>query len=597
MTEGERMPETKLTESADERKFRAFLKKDCVYEIPLFQRPYRWMPAKVKQLHQDLDGLLEADEDELHFMGAIIIHKIDENFADLDRFEVIDGQQRITTVFLHIAAAALVLSRQADGAEPAWQILVTNVLNAESLPRAPRTFKLQPSRDDRKPLNEVIKRLMTSPGIAGLAAQNGVTVKYLTATSPKPSKRITTNFEAAVKFFKQHLDDGGVDRVLELVNIIRDRLSVVVIEVKDPLSGPKIFDSLNSGQEPMTVGDLVRNDIFARGNDGNAPIEDFNDQFWAPFLSGFQDGENSHFEDYFFPYGLLRDDNVKKSEVYQKMRGSWVREELTAAQVMSQLSEYQADYMLLRTGRAASGHSESVTQAFRRLHKLGSLTAAFPFLMRLSWEVRLNQFDEGECIRILDVIDSFLTRRALVGQEPTGLHALFKKLWKASSENGPATASSVRERIIASPTVQWPNDAQVRAAVESRPLYKAKVTRYVILELNQLAGGDVPDGSEMWIEHVLPQNPGTGWDAFSQTERDEQQDLLANLLPLSQEMNQELGRASYLVKHPKYKNDSIFKMTREFADSYTEWTPEALKLRSESLVASCLQRWPHGPGA
>lgn len=536
-----------------------------------------------------------ADDDELHFMGAIIIHEIDDNFPELVRYEVIDGQQRVTTIFLYIAAAALVLSRQDDGAEHAWQILVNNILNAESLPRAPRTFKLQPSRDDRKPLNEVLERLMASPGIAALALENSVGVKYLTATSPKPSKRVTTNFDLAVKYFKQHYDDGGVARVIDLVNIIRDRLSVVVIEVKDPLSGPKIFDSLNSGQEPMTVGDLVRNDIFARGNDGGGTIEDFNEHFWAPFLSGFQSGDENHFEDYFFPYGLIRDDNVKKSEVYQKLRSTWIKDGLTAEGVMEQLADFQADYMLLRVGRATPGHSPAVTRSFLRLHSLGSLTAAFPFLMRLSWEVRRNEFDESECLKVLDVIDSFLTRRAVVGQEPTGLHAFFKKLWKASSEHGPLTAATVREKIASATTVQWPNDEQVRTAIRCRALYKAKVTRYVILELNRLTGGDVPDGSNMWIEHVLPQNPGAGWEAFSDTERLEIRDLLANLLPLSQEMNQDLGRDPYSAKRPRYLDDSGFKMTRDFATSYEEWTPEALKSRSDVLAATFLQRWPHGP--
>jgi len=528
-------------------------------------------------------------------MGAIIIHKIDENFAELDRYEVIDGQQRVTTIFLHIAAAAYVLSSQGDGAELAWQILVNNILNAESLPREPRTFKLQPSRDDREPLNKVVERLMASAGIAPLAQENSVRVKYLVAPAPEPAKRVTTNFDLAVKYFKQHYDDGGVDRVIDLVNIIRDRLSVVIIEVKDPLSGPKIFDSLNSGQEPMTVGDLVRNDIFARGNDGGGTIEDFNERFWTPFLSGFQSGDESYFEDYFFPYGLIQDDNVKKSEVYQKLRSSWIKDGLTAERAMTQLADFQADYMLLRDGRAARGHSEAVTRTFLRLHRLGSLTAAFPFLMRLSWEVRKNEFDESECLKVLDMIDSVFTRRAVVGHEPTGLHALFKKLWNASSEPGPLTAAKVREKITSAPTVQWPNDEQVRTAILRRAPYKAKVTRYVILELNRVTGGDVPDDPNMWIEHVLPQNPGGGWEAFSDTERSEMRDLLANLLPLSKEMNQDLGRDPYSVKRPRYLDDSIFKMTREFAASYEEWTPEALRSRSDVLAATFLQRWPHGP--
>ena len=86
----------KLTSSTDEVNFEAILGGGSVLSIPFFQRPYKWQTARCQQLELDLLRLVEG-EDDVHFVGAIIMHQLPSGPADLAVDEIIDGQQRLTT--------------------------------------------------------------------------------------------------------------------------------------------------------------------------------------------------------------------------------------------------------------------------------------------------------------------------------------------------------------------------------------------------------------------------------------------------------------------------------------------------------------------
>ncbi len=586
------MAETKLTHNTDERQMRRLFDKNTIYQVPLFQRAYRWMPAKVKKFEIDLLTTLESDDD-LHFLGAVIIHRVDSNFPDVEVYEIIDGQQRVTTVYLHLVAAAMILAGTDDGVTDAQRFLFTYLINNEFTYNKAATIKLQPSRDDRQPLNDVLKRLLSTGDLRKQTEK--IDIAYLTQSAPQPSKRIEKNFNDSVRFFREQQREGGNALVKELVETMLGQFSVVVINVIDPLNGPKIFDSLNSGQEPMTVGDLVRNDIFAR--ESKLSVEDLEDNHWKPFFEGFGDPSNGLFENYFFPFGLIEKPNVKKADIYQKLRESWVERKLSGSKVIEDLGEYQPDYMMLQTGQPISAHSGPVGKAFKRFYLMRATSALLPFTMRLSREVRSGSFDPGTCVDILAVLDSFLTRRATVGQEPTGLHALFKTLWADAENLGTVSVDAVRAVMSSAKTVQWPTDEDFAKAIRERRLYGVKVTPYLLHELNRALGGDVDDELDFSIEHVLPQTPAAGWEAFSAQERALFDDTLANLLPLTQAMNIGVSNGPYAGKRPIFQDDSKYKMTRKFAAKYADWNPDALRARADILATEALARWPYGPSA
>jgi hypothetical protein len=406
---------------------------------------------------------------------------------------------------------------------------------------------------------------------------------------------ILKNFKLAEKYFRREFAEGGEERVQRLIATLLENLSVVWINVKDPLSGPKIFDSLNSQQEKMTVGDLVRNDIFARVNPDSETLDDVEQHGWKPFFEAFGDPQNDAFENYFFPYGLMQDPSAKKSEIYQRLRDSWAAEELSATEVIKRLTEFQADYMQFQDGSTPPEMAKDVAEVFKRFYNMGVLGVSLPFLMKLSYRTRKGTFDPKECKQILAVVESFLVRRQACGDLASGMHVIFKDLWIDAEKLGGVTAANVHKVLHGHRAYKWPNDEEFALAVRERKLYGLRVTDFILLELNRALGGDFTDTKDFWTEHVLPQTPSDGWEAFTTEQRSHMTHRLANLIPLSPEGNNGVSNGPYSQKSEVYKVDSKYKMARQFAETYNDWTPKELEARGIELAQQCVARWPYGP--
>jgi len=583
------LPVNGLTISSDERPLAEVFSSANIYAIPFFQRPYKWKPAKLAEFEKDLLSLADQ-EDEWHFMGAIILHERPTNPADANLFEVIDGQQRLTTTYLYIAAALAHLAKN-GAAEEAARTFKKFLVNVDEI-RAASNLTLHPSGQDRKALNAVVKEVLTVPAMA--EQMSGFSFRPLPHPENNNSDRIEKNFSIAKRFFKSQLAEGGPERVQHVLDALLGRLTLVFIGVKDPLSGPKIFDSLNAGHEPMTVGDLVKNDIFSRAGvmADIHQLDHLNKHVWEPFYSAFGDPSNRLFDDYFFPYGLIHDPNVKKSDVYVRLRDAWRTADLSTQEVIEQLGRYRDEYLDLQTGSNRCELPPVDAKSYRRFYDMRAPVAIYPYLLQLCRSFRHGDIDSTEFKVAIDVIDSFLVRRAVCGIEPTGLKAVFQDMWK-----GPHSASpeSIRASIAKHGTQDWPEDEEFTAKLSTRRLAASRVARYLLIEFDRSLGGDAPSYEHVWIEHVLPQNPGHGWTSFSSEDRKRDTDRLANLLILSASMNRTLQNSSYAIKQPVYLADSQYKSTRMFAGDHNDWTPEMVTARAAGLATWARSRWPYGP--
>jgi len=572
----------KLTNSADETSLASLLSGDAAFTIPYFQRPYKWRPERLQQLESDVLRLVDGSDDN-HFLGAIIIHGRPSNPSDPDVYEVIDGQQRVTTSFLYLCAVVKTLCKSGEYDEAASLFLKYLVINRQTT--LITNAKLQSSKDDRKQLNAVIEDLMDNADF--LTRLGSFKFKPLPAVGSDRG-RLWNNYKAALRFLSAQAKLESVERVRSFYRALLEQVSVVQIDVFDPINGPKIFDSLNSRQEPMTTGDLVRNEIFSRVADHHpTEVESLDQQYWQPFYEKFKVKDYSYFDEYFFPFGLIKNANLKKSDVYSHLRALW-KEEKDPAVIIADLASFQEAFLDLIDGKNRLGFPKNVAQAVSRLAVIIP-SSTYPFLMQLLNAMKLQAIKIEEGFEILSLLESFLVRRAVCGHEPTGLHAVFKRLWEDCS--GAPTAVAVQAQILAHKTVAWPSSSDVEACVKARPFYGSSITNFLLKELNRALGGDVPT-VEAWIEHVLPESLTEEWRAhFTEEEHKQVKDRLANLLPLSQPMNQSLGNGPYEKKKKVYEDDSQFKTAREFAKTYDVWNMEQIELRSEALAKLTVDRW------
>ncbi|MFY0399091.1 DUF262 domain-containing protein [Brevundimonas naejangsanensis] len=575
---------TKLTNSSDESEVSGLLSGDLIYEIPYFQRPYKWKPDRLRKLEKDILDIVDGSTDS-HFLGAIIMHGRRSNPSQPTNYELIDGQQRITTVFLYICACIKILQMQGqlEDAASLFQKFIALGRTTSLI----SNVKLQSCGEDRQQMNVVMSDLTSD--VAFRNKLGSYAPQPLPSTG-KNNGQLLKNYKSAVRFVEAQFKEAGLDRVHEIYNSLLSKMSVVQIDVWDPTNGPKIFDSLNSSQEPMTIGDLVRNDVFSRI--AGAPpqdIERIDRDNWQPFYHRFHIGEKNYFEGYFFPFGLIHNPNLTKSGAYDYLRGRW-KDVNNPVDVVSDLAVYQNAYIDLVTGKNHQGHSPVVAAAIRRFTTIKAPSSTYPFLMRLSEETRIGAVKEEAALKALALVEAFLVRRAIVGYEPTGLHAVFKSLW--ADANGDVTPASLVAAIKTHRTVIWPTDDQIREAIKTRDLYNSQVISYLLREYDASYGGDFPSDIP-WIEHILPQANTDYWrSCFTDKQHNDFLHTIANLLPLSSKMNRDISNKPYPEKKEAFENDSMFKSAREFAKTYSAWGPTEMQTRAENLAVWANERWP-----
>ena len=149
----------RLTNNSDETEISALISGDTVFAIPYFQRAYKWKPPRLRQLEKDI--LQVVDKDDCHFFGAIIVHGRRSNPSDPDVFDVIDGQQRLTTLIVYLCAIVKILCLHRQHAEAAGLFLKYLVVGRDT--KLASNLKLHPCKEDRAQLNAVYRELLADP--------------------------------------------------------------------------------------------------------------------------------------------------------------------------------------------------------------------------------------------------------------------------------------------------------------------------------------------------------------------------------------------------------------------------------------------------
>ena len=589
----------KLTNSTDETSVSELFSNDLVFSIPYFQRAYKWSEKNIKRFIDDLENLMDYD-DTSHFLGAIIIFAKPTNPSDPKFFEVIDGQQRITTCYLSLLALANTFSihGMVDDAFAIYQKFLIIPRKTSYLTNA----KLICCKEDRAGLNHIFHDLTSNSLLLRLIQEAHNEYKPMPNTGSAEG-RAWKNYRLLCKFFdgkyqeSEKIAAGEGGKILQVYySKLVSNMRVVQIVVNDPTDGPKIFDSLNSKQEPMTIGDLVRNELFSKYADREAEdIDTLDRDYWHPFYEKFKQKNNNAFdkvfEQYFFPYVLTQDHSIKKADAFNYLREQWAEIE-DPKEIIQSLTKFQDVFIDLYYGTDLTDCSPEIKKSIHRFYRMGTPTSVYPFLMHIVSAVKDEEMDTSVAEQILARVESFLIRRVICGYEPTGLHAVFKSLWDDCE--GDYSVDSIVANIQRHNTVKWPDDDEFSSSVKTRPLYKARITPYILAEWNGKLGGDVPELDSQQIEHVLPVTPSQNsqwWKDWTKAQHEKMVDCLANLLPLSGEINSSIQNADYSEKRQRYIDDSALKAPRAFGQKYEVWTPAEFDERATELSKWALERW------
>ena len=443
---------------------------------PLFQRRYVWTKGNIKQLFDDIQTVVDGEYSK-RFLGALVLDiESAPRSSRAGRYWIIDGQQRLTTLYLTLVAIAEVAAELGEsGAGLARDTFNDYLVSTKSQTKG--TPRLRPTLTDSRQFETILYNVAQKAGFAP------VTVAPALAPGDKDGRMSQAYTEVKRRVSgRLYIEDGkesqrlpsdeAAEELERFRAVILEQLEFVEIRLGDEHDPNEVFDRLNKEGERLGLVDLVRNDVLKHlDRDPQEAQEAFSND-WLPFEQAFEDDVAK--SKYFFPFTLTLDETVTQATTFKVLSqelGAASRERAPSARVQAMvrvLRRHLNSFNAIHSGRL-SFVAEPAREQVRRLVALNRPSSVYPYVMQLLTSVAEGSVESSEAASCLAIIESFLVRRAVCGIEPTGLHAVFKKLWKSAGGD----PTKVRSYIV-SRTIIFPDDAAFEVAIRTGDLYTAE---------------------------------------------------------------------------------------------------------------------------
>ena len=544
------------------------------YLVPFFQRYYCWERKDWNRLANDIMRLVADSQQPQHFLGPFVCTQLRSFPSDMPTFQIIDGQQRLTTLMVLLAALRDVAKTHEVPQLPDQieQDYLVHRWNA-GLQR----YKLISLLADREAFQSVID------GNQGTENANGGIVD-------------------AWRFFKQRwkvLAQNDPETRLNLVfQAATSRLSLVEIRI-DHENPYEIFESLNGAGQPLEESGLIKNFLFMKvGLPGQAA---FQEQHWQHFENLFDcddgsppDVPTTFYRDYLMRLGTYS----KKKATFVDFKNQFTERNergFTPGEQVVELKKF-ANYELWLE-QPEKCQDERVQKELWAIQML-DMTTAHPLLLNLLERYESGVLPHAELLGCMKDLAGFVLRRSICDEQTRGYGRWFVEAITVIHEQ---PRQDLRDYWFRR---GWPDDHIFIARLQPFALYGTKKCRLLLNALEESFEHnervDLSD-SEVQIEHVMPQTigdekSGREWKQVlgPDWQRIHRQWLhcLGNLTLTG--YNLDLSNKSYSEKRAIYA-ESHFSLNRYFANVEV-WNEEAIKRRGRLLAQKVAQIWSRPPG-
>jgi uncharacterized protein with ParB-like and HNH nuclease domain len=556
--------------------YRQLMGNGLTYTIPRFQRDYSWSDEEWEDLWTDLVGTLKMGGEPAHYMGYLVLQTRDDKF-----FDVIDGQQRLTTLSLIVLATLKNLQRyinlglDADNNRRRLeQIRQTYIGYLDPITLVARS-KLSLNRNNDNYYQTYLVPLTETLPQRGIKASEALLRKAFEW------------FDSKIAHYVAADTDKG-KALAQFVDSLSDKLFFTVITVTDELNAYKVFETLNARGVRLSSTDLLKNYLFSvlhRENQHENEMKALEDR-WEAIVGRL--GSES-FPDFLRIHWNSRHSLVRQTELFKTIRTRInTREE--AFQLLRALEADLETYLVItQPERFEQG---TVLQDNLKTLDLFNVTQPYTLLLAAKRIPNLSDSDWQQIVRAC-VIVSF--RYNVIGSlSPSEQESTFNRIAVEITKGTITTAG----QIIQGLAPIYPNDVTFKAAFAEKSIpttnsRKKRIVRYILSRIEQhvFGGGTTEFESDAFnIEHVLPQNPSDGWEHF----RDETVEAfvyrLGNMTLIRAAANRDEGNAAYATKRLAYEQ-SQFAITKKLAEDNVEWTPERISARQNWMANQAASIW------
>lgn len=550
------------------------------FQVPLYQRTYGWGRPQLDQLWSDLLDQAEAStassQPPAHFVGSVVLAPSPLLQAGgVQRWLVVDGQQRLTTVMLALAA----LRDHVKPSDPLAADRIERQYLVNEFRDGGDKLRLLPTQSDRAAYRAIVT------GDGGIVPPGSVADAHQW-------------FRAAFAGLDDDQDHPASPAAVE--QVIRSGLSIVLVTADAGDNVYRIFESLNNTGLRLRQADLLRNYLFMRLLRRG---EDVYQDVWLPMQDqlSLDDLELLVWLDLV----IRGDQQVKQGETYrvqqQRLEKIPTGDEAAVEEEVRALARRARH--LQRIVDPSVESDPGVRDRLRSLRDWGAQTS-YPLVMHLLDLRERGKATSGQVAEVLALIEGFLVRR-MVCQVPTNnLNRLFIAA-PAQVPAGEPVVEAVR-RYLSGERRYWPTDARVRESARTRPFYwtgRGPQRTFVLRRLEESHGASEPvdfERAKFSIEHVLPQTPTPEWlDLLASDVEEGQspQELHSSLVHTIGNLTL-TAENSTLSNHPLERKQGIYdrsalRMNREIAEA-PAWGRQQILDRSDELADRIVDLWP-GP--
>ena len=526
--------------------------------VPVYQREYRWELAACAQLLEDIRGIADAPVGETHFLGSVLSSLTDESTAgDL---VLIDGQQRVTTLMLLVAALRDAVRDAAVGAD-----LDSRLTSMLLRPGHPGETKLRPNRHWHGVFEQLVGVAPTAP-----TAPDAPTA----STAPPDATPTHSQFEENFTYFRRE-----VAREPERIWRGLTRLEHVAITLGPGANAQQIFESLNSTGAPLRDHELIHNYVhMGLSHEEQSEVED---TCWAPI----ERATGEHIDEFWRHTLVVRRGVSAPAEpraVYDAFRAEFPRLGIAALRRhAAEWLEYAGIFREILQPSLVANADPALAARLRALSTPGR--GMVPIVMLAIRAHRHDEITRDELERVLVLTESLLLRRFVVGTRRRGLVAPLVRAWPQGLE--------AVEHAFARMT---PSDLRVRLDLRYRPLPHAEHV------LARLLGTD-ESTQPLELEHVFPAGAAEDWSGdgerrwadLSEAERNSLKLLLptlGNLTLLEADLREAAGSRAFAAKQTIYARSGILANAR--LASASRWDDAAITARTAQLGDAFVVLWP-----
>lgn len=538
---------------------------DFDFVIPEYQRPYTWGTDETLQLLSDLTSALERDTAEPYFLGSVVLVKETGSTES----EVIDGQQRLTTLSLILAVLRDLVDNPA--LRQAIHALVEEPAVAwdDDKPARPR-LALRPR--DKRFFNEYVQT----------AGGTGRLIEITDNVTETDSQRAIRD---NAKALRSELASWDQDRLKALFKMMAARTYVVTVSTPDLNSAYRIFSVMNSRGLPLAPSDIFKSQVIGA-------IRDADKQHYADLWEKLEEdlGRDEFANIFLYIRAILSQSRAVRS-------------------LLIEFPEQVLNAYLPRNGREFIKEVlEPYARADVRLISHDFTGAEWAGVN--AWLKRLSQLDNDDWRPVA------LWALRHRGDDPMFLGAFLQKLERLAASmllcRMYATPRSQRYMLLLSELVDGAgldakafelSDREKEDTVRALDgeLYTfTRVRKYVLLRLDSALANDPGasyDQSLVTVEHVLPQTPSEGSDwlqHFSDQEREYWTHRIGNLLLLNRRKNSQAQNYDFTKKKELYFKSSsgvaVLALTTQVLQE-SEWTPAVIERRQERLKSLLIKEW------